>query len=75
MTKLKGGYLFAQPVDIKKFHGIDDYYDVIKKPMDFSTVRTKLNNNVYATVTEFHEDMELIFKNCIFYNKEHTDVG
>lgn len=35
ISKVKGSYLFAQPVDIKKFQGIDDYYRVIKKPMDF----------------------------------------
>lgn len=42
--------MFSAPVDTKKYQGIDDYYDIIKNPMDFGTIKTKLNNNVYANV-------------------------
>lgn len=75
IAKVKGAFLFSVPVDVKKYSGIDDYYDVIKKPMDFQTIKNKLTNNVYANVLEFNDDMEQVFKNCILYNKEHTDVG
>lgn len=75
IAKVKGAFLFAVPVDIKKYSGIDDYYDVIKKPMDFQTIKNKLQNNVYANVGEFNDDMEQVFKNCILYNKEQTEVG
>ncbi len=36
--KEKGCYLFQQPVDPVKYN-IDDYFDIIKNPMDFGTIK------------------------------------
>ena len=36
--KIKEAHLFLQPVDVKKL-GIPDYLQIIKKPMDFGTVK------------------------------------
>lgn len=36
--KIKEAHLFHQPVDVKKL-GIPDYLQIIKKPMDFGTVK------------------------------------
>lgn len=38
ILKVKGCYLFQQPVDVAKYK-IDDYYDIVKKPMDFGTIK------------------------------------
>jgi hypothetical protein len=38
MWKMKGTYIFHAPVDMEKYN-ITDYYDVIKKPMDFGTIK------------------------------------
>ncbi len=46
MWKIKGCYIFHAPVDMEKY-GITDYYDVIKKAMDFGTIKIKLNTNQY----------------------------
>lgn len=43
--------------------------------MDFGTIKTKLNNNVYANPQEFNSDMDLVFANCILYNREESEVG
>jgi hypothetical protein len=40
--------LFLRPVDPKAL-GIEDYFDVIKHPMDIGTVRRKLERNEYKT--------------------------
>jgi len=40
---------FRNPVDWKSFNLLD-YPILIKKPMDLSTVKKNLNNNVYETV-------------------------
>ena len=40
---------------------------VIKKPMDLGTVRTKMEGREYRVPTEFATDMRLIFTNCYKY--------
>ena len=65
--KAKGGYYFTQPVDPAKY-GVDDYFDIITQPMDFGTIRNKLNSNVYVNIEEFSRDMNLVFDNCVKYN-------
>lgn len=52
------------PVALK----IPDYFDIIKFPMDFSTVSNKLRAKEYASITDFDEDMQLIWSNAMLYN-------
>ncbi|KAK4155557.1 histone acetyltransferase GCN5 [Chaetomidium leptoderma] len=49
-----------------------DYYDVIKEPMDLSTMETKLEADQYNTPEDFIRDAKLIFDNCRKYNNETT---
>ena len=46
--KVKGSYLFQSPVDPKKYQ-LEDYFDIVKRPMDFGTIKNKLNNNIYQS--------------------------
>jgi hypothetical protein len=66
-------WIFHEPVDPVKLN-IDDYFDIIKKPMDFGTIKKKLNNNAYCSGEEFVEDLESVFTNCQTYNKPGTDA-
>jgi len=43
---MKGCYIFQEPVDPIKYC-IADYFDIIKEPMDFGTIKNKLNINIY----------------------------
>lgn len=54
---------FYQPVDVKALN-LHDYHDVIKKPMDLSTVQANLDRDLYKTKEEFATDIRLIFENC-----------
>lgn len=45
-----------------------DYYEVIKRPMDFSTLRTNLTHGEYVYMHEFLKDADLVFNNCRIYN-------
>ena len=74
LWKIKESELFHKPVDPIEL-GIPDYFSIIKKPMDFSTIKKKLNNLVYTNFKEFVDDIELTFKNCYLYNGEKTPVG
>jgi hypothetical protein len=67
MSKQVSAIYFAEPVDYVKF-GIPDYPTIIKEPMDFGTIRTNLDNQVYKTHEMFCEHMRLVFKNAITYN-------
>lgn len=72
--RMRGGYLFHQPVDPVKFN-IMDYVDIIKTPMDFGTVKFKMNNNIYSHPEHFIQDMKLVFDNCVLYNGINSEVG
>ncbi|CAK85479.1 unnamed protein product (macronuclear) [Paramecium tetraurelia] len=72
--KAKGAYFFHKPVDQKEFH-ITDYFEIVKKPMDFGTIKNKLNVNAYKNFREFHADMLLVFDNCVLYNGNQSAIG
>ncbi|KAG5222837.1 PH-interacting protein [Salix suchowensis] len=42
--------IFAQPVDPDEVVG---YYDIIKEPMDFGTIRAKLQEGMYTSLDQF----------------------
>jgi len=67
-------HIFAEPVDWERLQ-LPDYPLIIKKPMDFGTIKTKLKEHRYRGVREYMEDMELVFANCATYNAVGTDVA
>ncbi|BCS01237.1 putative transcription regulator BDF1 [Aspergillus luchuensis] len=58
---------FYHPVDPVALN-IPTYHSIIKKPMDFSTVQSKLRAGQYENAKEFELDMRLILKNCFKFN-------
>jgi hypothetical protein len=50
------------------------YPKVVKKPMDLSTMRRKLDNNEYPTAKDFYTDFKLMIKNCFLFNPVGTPV-
>lgn len=65
----KNAWPFRLPVDPIT---VPDYYDIIKVPMDFSTVRKHMENNQYLTLKEFAIDVQKIWDNCKYYNTKET---
>ncbi|XP_071624794.1 bromodomain and PHD finger-containing protein 3 isoform X2 [Heliangelus exortis] len=61
--------IFAEPVDLQE---VPDYLEFISNPMDFSTMRRKLESHLYRTLEEFEEDFNLIVTNCMRYNAKDT---
>lgn len=47
-----------------------NYYDVIKNPMDLSTVMRKIRSLQYNSKSEFVADLNLIWSNCLLYNSD-----
>ncbi|EAR97217.2 bromodomain protein (macronuclear) [Tetrahymena thermophila SB210] len=60
---------FRQPVDYLAL-GLTDYPNVVKKPMDLSTVKNKINTQSYDTIEDFLDDIQLIWDNCKLYNAQ-----
>ncbi|XP_042204768.1 peregrin-like isoform X4 [Homarus americanus] len=61
--------IFAEPVDLVEVH---DYLDVVKHPMDLSTMRQKAQTHQYRDVDQFANDFELMIDNCLIYNAKET---
>nr|XP_033814807.1 bromodomain-containing protein 1 isoform X6 [Geotrypetes seraphini] len=62
-------HIFAQPVNLIE---VPDYLDHIKNPMDFSTMKMRLEDQCYRNLNEFEEDFNLIIDNCMKYNAKDT---
>ncbi|CRL04715.1 CLUMA_CG017775, isoform A [Clunio marinus] len=48
------------------------YSSIITRPMDFSTIRQKIEENEYHLLTDFIEDFRLMCDNAIRYNHHET---
>ncbi|QCE16764.1 uncharacterized protein LOC114164185 [Vigna unguiculata] len=61
--------VFSEPVDPEE---LPDYHDIIKHPMDFGTVRKKLDEGLYTDLEDFEKDVFLICSNAMQYNSSDT---
>ncbi|KAH6834914.1 DNA-binding bromodomain-containing protein [Perilla frutescens var. hirtella] len=61
--------VFSEAVDPDE---LPDYFDIIKQPMDFGTVRKKLDNGSYKYLEELEGDVFLICSNAMQYNASDT---
>lgn len=48
-----------------------DYYKIIKKPMDLSTIKNRLqaHHTIYTKPEDVIADFRLIFQNCAEFNE------
>ncbi|XP_078611546.1 nucleosome-remodeling factor subunit BPTF-like isoform X3 [Branchiostoma floridae x Branchiostoma japonicum] len=61
----KMAWPFVEPVSELE---VPDYYQVIKEPMDLSTVDKRLRQKYYKTLNQYVADISKIFDNCRYYN-------
>ena len=71
LYKEKGIAWFVSPVDAEYFR-LDDYHQIIKKPMDLGTVYNKVFT--YTNFGEFANDLQLITRNAMTYNANGNPV-
>lgn len=62
---------FIKPVSASE---VPDYHEVIKQPMDFSTIKSKLNLGDYQTNEQAMKDVQLVFFNCDLYNLSNSEI-
>jgi len=60
---------FHYPVDKGE---VPQYYDIILKPMDFNTMKTKIKDGKYENWEDFQTDFLLIIENCTTFNPQGT---
>ncbi|KAJ6365860.1 hypothetical protein OIU76_030608 [Salix suchowensis] len=61
--------IFAEPVDPSE---VEEYYEIIKEPMDFGTMRAKLHEGMYKSLEQFEHDVFLISGNAMHFNSSST---
>ncbi|XP_048021679.1 bromodomain-containing protein 3a isoform X2 [Megalobrama amblycephala] len=64
---------FYKPVDAEALE-LHDYHDIIKHPMDLSTVKKKMDSREYQDAQSFAADVRLMFSNCYKYNPPDHEV-
>ncbi|KAJ2938540.1 hypothetical protein O0L34_g13038 [Tuta absoluta] len=72
IMKHKDCWPFYEPVSTED---VPDYLNVIETPMDFTTMRNKLEDRVYSTDEELLADAALVLTNCYTYNKDTHPVA
>ncbi|KAM0195256.1 hypothetical protein ACHAPI_006561 [Fusarium lateritium] len=66
-TRLVGPFRDAvEPVE----DGVPDYFEKVKRPMDLTTIKAKMDRKEYTTEEEFLTDVRQIFDNCFTYWKK-----
>ncbi|KAL8435610.1 hypothetical protein Efla_005955 [Eimeria flavescens] len=60
---------FRRPVSVSE---APDYYEVVKHPVDISSMRRKNKNGGYRTKQELGSDIVRMFENCRQYNSSDT---
>ncbi|KAK9477533.1 hypothetical protein V1514DRAFT_333563 [Lipomyces japonicus] len=71
----RGGRLYAELFMVEP--DADEYpayYQVIKSPMAFETIKSKIGSGKYRTIEQFKDDTILIFKNATIFNEEGSQV-
>uniref|UniRef100_A0A8C5MPI8 Bromodomain and PHD finger containing 3 n=1 Tax=Leptobrachium leishanense TaxID=445787 RepID=A0A8C5MPI8_9ANUR len=63
------GNIFNDPVNLNE---VPDYMNFVLRPMDFSTMRQKLDSHQYPSFNAFEDDFHLILSNCLRYNSQDT---
>lgn len=53
---------------------LQDYFDIIKKPMDLSMIKRKLDTGQYADPWQYVDDVWLMFDNAWLYNRKTSKV-
>ncbi|CAB9497972.1 CHD3-type chromatin-remodeling factor CHR7 [Seminavis robusta] len=66
----KGG-VFSVPVPKDDF---PEYYEQIKKPMDYGTMKKKLDKGEYRSAQAMQKDFILVMQNCLAFNSANSDI-
>lgn len=53
---------------------VQDYFDIVKNPIDLSTIKRKLDTGQYQEPWQYVDDVWLMFNNAWLYNRKTSRV-
>ena len=53
---------------------LQDYFDIVKNPIDLSTIKRKLDTGQYQEPWQYVDDIWLMFNNAWLYNRKTSRV-
>ncbi|KAG8917389.1 hypothetical protein FRC01_002483 [Tulasnella sp. 417] len=68
----RNGNLFHNPVKESEAEG---YFDIVKRPMDLKTIKTKIKDGSIKDSLEFQRDILLMFANAKMYNRPDSEIA
>ncbi|TDH72717.1 hypothetical protein CCR75_002510 [Bremia lactucae] len=68
IAKIDARMIFAEPVP----DDVPNYREIIKDPMDISTMRRRVKRGKYKTLDAFVSDFNLMIRNCMTFNPDTT---
>nr|GAT59466.1 predicted protein [Mycena chlorophos] len=71
ISQHRNGNIFHNPI---KASEAPDYHDIVKRPMDLKTIKTKIKDGVITNSLEYQRDIYLMFANAMMYNRPGSDV-
>jgi len=67
----RSGTIFHNPIRSSE---APDYHEIVKRPMDLKTIKSKIKDGVISNSLEFQRDIYLMFANAMMYNRPGSDV-
>lgn len=68
----RNGNLFHNPVKESEAEG---YFDIVKRPIDLKTIKTKIKDGSIKDSLEFQRDVLLMFANAKMYNRPDSEIA
>ena len=66
----KGG-VFSEPVPRDEY---PEYYEMVTNPMDYGTMKTKIESGEYRSAQAMQKDLTLVMQNCLKFNAVDSDI-
>ncbi|KAF8165307.1 hypothetical protein B0H34DRAFT_688675 [Crassisporium funariophilum] len=71
ISQHRNGNIFHNPI---KNSEAPDYHEIVKRPMDLKTIKTRVKDGIIGNSLEFQRDIYLMFANAMMYNRPGSDV-
>lgn len=71
ISQHRNGNIFHNPI---KDSEAPDYHEIVKRPMDLKTMKTKIKDGLISNSDDYQRDLYLMFANAMMYNRPKSDI-